>query len=69
MEETKEEFCGACIAGAVALAGAGAAGAGMSSKGAHQQTKKILIISGIATVVVAIVIAIYFLASNCSDCK
>ena len=67
--EVKEEFCGACVAGAVALAGAGAAGAGAGSKTAHKLTKKILIGVGVTTFVIAVVVGIILWKKNCAECR
>lgn len=66
---TKEEFCGACVAGAVALVGAAGAGAGAGSKKMHKKTKKILLISGLSTFIIAVGISIYVWKTNCSECR
>ncbi len=67
--DVKEEFCGACMAIPVAIAGAGVAGAG-SKKGAgsHKNTKKIMLWGGIALTVVSIIIALIYMR-NCKDCR
>lgn len=66
-EETKEEFCGACLAIPAALAGVGAAGVG-AKKGSHDKMKKILLWGGIAVTVISAAIAIIYLV-RCKDCR
>ena len=69
-EDTKEDFCGACLAVPLALIGAGAGAVGSNQKGKHKKTKNIMMWGGIATVVISILIAIYFLwIKKCNDCK
>jgi hypothetical protein len=67
--EIKEEFCGACMALPVAIAGAGAAGYG-SKKGtdSHKKTKKIMLWSGIALTILSIIIAIVYMRT-CKECR
>jgi hypothetical protein len=67
--DTKEEFCGACVAGAVALVGAAGAGAGAGSKKMHKKTKKILLITGVSTFFIAVAISIYVWKNNCGECR
>lgn len=68
-EEIKEGFCGACIAGVAAMAGAGASSYGTSSKGKHKQRKKILFWSGVLTVLVSAAVIIYYLyIKKCEEC-
>lgn len=67
-EENKEDFCGACAAIPIALAGAGLAGA--SGKGSRKKEKKILLWTGLGTIFLAIMIAVFFLfIKKCSDCR
>ena len=66
-EESKEEFCGACLAIPAALAGVGAAGVG-AKKGSHDKMKKILLWGGIAVTVISVAIAIIYLI-RCKDCR
>jgi hypothetical protein len=72
MSETKEEFCGACIAVPFALAGAGvtAYGAGGSKKG-YKKQKKIAFWVGIGVTLLSLAIAVYYLwiKKDCSDCE
>ena len=67
MSENKEEFCGACVAGLVALAGVGTSGA-TSKK--NRKTKKIIFWSGVSVSVISICFLIYFLCfkKNCEEC-
>lgn len=64
-DDTKEDFCGACAAVPLALVGAGAAGVGTKK---HGKTKKIYVIVGLITVVISVVLVIWYL-STCSGCK
>lgn len=66
--ESKESFCGACLAVPMALAGAGAAGVGAKGNGEHKKMKQILLWGGLSITVISIIIAIYFL-SRCKDCR
>ena len=65
-DDVKEEFCGACLAIPVALAGMGAAGVG-AKKGGHDKTKKILLWGGIAVTLISAIIAVIFL-TRCKTC-
>jgi len=67
--DIKEEFCGACLALPVAIAGAGVAGVG-SKKGtdSHKKTKQIMLWSGIALTVLSIIIAFIYMKS-CKECR
>lgn len=68
--DTKEEFCGACAAIPLALIGAGAGAVGANQKGKHKQMKKYMLWGGIGTVVISILIAVYYLwIKKCSDCR
>ena len=69
LEETKEPFCGACVAGVAALAGAGAA---KSSENLTQNKKKRSIIFWVSVIITIISIAylMYQLCfCNCSEYK
>jgi hypothetical protein len=63
----KEEFCGACLAIPLAIAGAGVGVAG-SKKGDHKKRKKIMLWGGVATALISILVALYFIYS-CKDCR
>jgi hypothetical protein len=63
MEEIKEDFCGACVAGGVALLGAGTAGYSRKDK---KKQAMIFWISVLVTVI-SIIFMIYFLM-NCKEC-
>lgn len=69
--ETKEDFCGACVMVPLAFAGAGASAYGASgSKKQHKKTKKIVFWVGIATIVISLAIAAYYLwIKKCQDCE
>jgi hypothetical protein len=69
-DNTKEDFCGACLAVPVALIGTSATVAGTNTKGSHKKSKKYLLWSGIASIVLSVLIAVYFLwIKKCSDCR
>ena len=63
---SKEEFCGACLTVPVAFAGAGAASYGI--KGKHKKMKKIMLWSGLIITLLSIIISIYFLF-RCQKCR
>jgi flagellar basal body-associated protein FliL len=68
--DSKEPFCGACLAIPLALAGVGTAGVGAAEKGGHKKRKKILLISGIALTLLSAAIAIYFIfIRKCKSCN
>jgi hypothetical protein len=66
-ENVKEDFCGACLAVPLAMAGAGTA-AGASDYKSKKKWKKILFIGGIVISVISIIVAIWYLRS-CESCK
>lgn len=67
-EEVKEEFCGACVAGIAALAGAGTAGGSRVSK--NKDTKKIIFWIGVGVSLLSILILIYLLCfKKCDSCR
>jgi uncharacterized membrane protein YjfL (UPF0719 family) len=66
-DETREDFCGACVAIPAAIVGA--SGAGLSSKaGSHSTMKKVMLWGGIGLTVLSAGIAIYFL-TRCKECQ
>ena len=68
-EDVVEEFCGACLAIPFAFAGVGASAFGASSRGAHRNQKKIALWGGITTIVISVLIAIYYMwIKKCVDC-
>jgi hypothetical protein len=70
MTENKEEFCGACAMVPIALLGAGAAYGTGSSKQKHKQSKKIIFWVGISTVILSILVAVYYLwIKKCDECR
>lgn len=69
-KDAREDFCGACLAVPIAMVGVGVGATGATAKGRHQRTKKVLLWSGIVTVIIALLIAIYFLyIKKCSSCR
>lgn len=67
-QETKEDFCGACLSIPMAFVGAGAATLGAKKKGLHQRTKKIMLIIGITISILSLIITLWFL-NTCSQCR
>ena len=70
--ETKETFCGACLAVPLALAGAGMAGVGSKKDDKNDKSKrkrkKIMFWSGIAVTIIGIIVALLYLRT-CKDCR
>lgn len=68
-EETKEEFCSACVAGIAALAGVGTVGGSRSAK--NKKIQKALFWIGVTVSVVSIVVLAYllFIRPCSSDCQ
>jgi hypothetical protein len=64
---TKEEFCGACVALPMALAGAGVAGVGANS-GSNKQKRKIMLISGLVVCALSLIVTILYL-NRCKQCR
>lgn len=64
---TKESFCGACLAIPVAMAGVGVAGFGVK-KGAYKKTKTIVMVIGILITIISLIATIIFLM-KCNDCR
>ena len=64
---SKEEFCGACVALPIALAGAGVAGVGAKS-GSNKQKKKIMLVSGLIISAIALMFTIAYVRS-CKQCR
>jgi DNA transposition AAA+ family ATPase len=65
--DIKEEFCGACLAIPLALAGVSTAGVGATKKG-HGKSKKIMLWSGLGITVISVIIAIIYI-SKCKTCR
>jgi uncharacterized membrane protein YvbJ len=63
--EVKENFCGACAAIPLAIAGATGASVGTQK---HGTTKKIMLWGGIAITIISIIIVIIYL-KTCKNCK
>jgi len=66
-ENTKEDFCGACIAAPLAMAGLGAAASNSDLK-SKKKWKKWVFIIGIGVSVISIIAAIWFLF-GCKTCS
>jgi hypothetical protein len=60
-DETKEPFCGACLAVPLAFIGVGASSYGNSSKKKHKTMKKITLWSGVVVTAISLFIAAYYL--------
>jgi Na+-driven multidrug efflux pump len=68
-KDVVEGFCGACLAIPFAFAGVGASAYGASSRGKHKKQKKIALWGGIITIVISVLIAVYYLwIKKCVDC-
>ena len=68
-EDNKENFCGVCTAIPLAFVGTGISSLSTNSKGSNKKYKKILLWSGIITVIVSFIIIYYnFRISKCSKC-
>lgn len=66
-EETKENFCGACVAGVAALVGSGTA---VSTRKNGKKTKKIIFWISVSVTVVSILIMVYLLfIKKCDACS
>ena len=66
----KENFCPLCIAPVVALAGAGATGAGIvTDEEKNKKKKKILIISGLVTIIFTILFLLWMKYKKCNTCR
>jgi len=61
--ESKENFCGSCVIVPLAFAGSGLTlyGSSESTKGEHKKYKKILLVSGIVTL---LLIGLFMLTSS-----
>jgi Na+-driven multidrug efflux pump len=68
-DDVSEGFCGACLAVPLAFAGLGSSAYGSSgTRKDHKKKKKIAFWAGIVSVILSIIIAIYYLTS-CSTCR
>ena len=67
-ENSKEDFCGACLAVPAAIAGVGVAGLGAKGGGSHKKMKKIMLWVGIGVTVISIALAVFFL-TRCKTCE
>ena len=68
-DDVIENFCGACLAVPLAFAGVGASAYGASnSRSKYKKQKKIALWIGIITIVISLIIGIYYLFS-CQNCR
>jgi ABC-type Mn2+/Zn2+ transport system permease subunit len=67
-DEIKEDFCPACIAVPLAMAGAGIAGAGSSGAKENAKRNKIMMWVGIVIALLSLVAGLYY-AYTCNTCK
>ena len=67
-EDTREDFCGACIALPLAMAGAGLSVSGGRKKGDFQKYRKLALWGGLGLVLISIIIGIYYF-KTCSSCR
>jgi hypothetical protein len=66
--ETKEDFCGACMTIPFAFAGAGVAGMGAKNKkGSHKKYKNYMLWGGILVTLISIIIGVYYY-NTCKQC-
>ena len=69
-EDVREDFCPACLAIPLAMAGAGASVAGSNKSAKFKLQKKVLLWGGIFTVLVSVAIVIYYICiKDCKDCR
>lgn len=69
-KDVKEDFCPSCLVVPLAFAGAGATAAG-SARGKNKRMKNVLFVSGIITIVLALLFGGYYLLfrKNCTQCS
>ena len=68
-KDSKEGFCGACLAVPLAMAGVGVGAAGATAKGSQKKTRKMLIWTGVITVILSLLIAVYYMfIKKCQSC-
>ena len=65
--EVKENFCGACIAAPLAIAGVGVAGVGSRGSGSNKKTKTVMLWSGIALTILSLIVMIWYM-TRCKQC-
>lgn len=68
---TKEDFCGACVGGAMALSGGVIAGyTGSNKRGSHKKQKKYILWLSIVFSIIGVLITIYYLyIRKCLECR
>ena len=70
-EEIKEDFCPSCLIVPLAVVGTGAATAGELVPQKHKKWKKVLLWSGVLTIISVVALIIYYHINkeNCKSCK
>lgn len=65
-----ENFCGACIAAPLALAGVGVSASATSKNGDHRKNKKKKLVIGLLLTILPLLYIIYkVFFQKCSECK
>ena len=67
-DESKEDFCGACLAVPAAIAGASVAGITSKSSGSHKKTKTIIFWVSMVFTVLSLALAVWWFMS-CKTCQ
>lgn len=67
----KEDFCPSCLVVPLAFAGVGATAAGTTASKKHKTMKKVLLYSGLITVLLTLLVGGYyiFFKKDCTECK
>jgi hypothetical protein len=69
-DESKEEFCGACVAGIAALAGASTAGGANPATQSNKNIRKKIFWTGITITIISIIYLIYAICfKKCKKCE
>ena len=67
--ENKEDFCPACVAVPLAMAGVGLTGAGSTQdKKSNKKSKTIMLVIGLSITLISLVVGIVYL-TRCKDCR
>ncbi len=68
--QTKEDFCPACVAVPMAMAGIGAGVYGSHGSGSYRNRQQIAFWVGIAFLIISIIVALYYaFVKECKQCK
>jgi len=68
MDNTKEDFCGACISIPVAIAGASLAGASTKASKNNKKKKRTMFFVGITITILALIVGLIYL-KKCKSCR